>query len=171
MPNTRIAIAVAGTAFLLVAQGTAHAAKGVKKAAPANTVARMTSGIVTGVAHQNGGSAFHVRTAQHHKKLGAVNQAAGGGGANGGAAGGVNQRHQTHTFHVTGATRFGHQSGAPASAASLRRGERVRVQATGNQATAVMIMSQQHRMRGNFTRHRANGYRPHLYHYSHGRRR
>ncbi len=161
MPGTRIGIAIAASALFLAMDGTAYAAKGIKKVAPANNVARMVSGVVTNVSHQNGGGSFHVRTALHHRKIGAVNQA---------GAGGANQRHHTQTFHVTGATRFGHQNGTPASAASLRRGERVRVQATGNQAQAVMIMSM-HRTRGSFTRYRTNSYRPHLYHYSHRRRR
>ncbi len=173
MTNMGTRTAVAGLACLLAAPGTAHAAKGVKKVAPANNAQRMVSGIVTGISHQNGGSAFHVRTAQHHKKIVGFNQpgVAGGAAAKGAAAGGVNHQHYSHTLHVTAATRFGHQNGNPASMASLRRGERVRVQATGNQASAVMIMSHQHRTRGYFTRFRTNMYRPQLSRYIHRRRR
>jgi len=167
MTNAGTRMAIAGLALFLAVPGTAHAAKGVKKVAPANNVPRMVHGIVTGVAHQNGSNSFHVRTAHHHRKIGGVNQV----GAGGGPATGVNQRYHSHTFHVTAATRFGHQNGNPASMASLRRGERVKVQATGNQAQTVMIMSHHHRARGYFTRYRTNVYRPHLYHRIHRRRR
>ena len=175
MTNTRIRMAVAGSLFYLAAGGIAEAAKGVQKVAPANApgnaagngggnaagnaqanAQRTISGVVLGVTHKNGGASFHLRTAQHHKKMGAVNPAAGAGG---GVAGG---NHHGHQFNVTAATHFGRQNGAPASLASLHQGERVRVQAAGHQAMNVLILSQ-HRTRGSFTRHRASTYRPHLY--------
>ena len=171
MANMRIRMAVAGVAFCLAVEGTAEAAKGVKKVAPANAgvnaganaganTHRMMSGVVTNVTKQNGGAALHIRTAHHHKKTGVVNAATVAGG---------NQQHHGHTFNVTNATHFTHQNGSPASVFSLHRGERVRIQATGNQAVNVQILSQ-HRTRGSFARNRANTYRPHL-HQMHVRRR
>jgi hypothetical protein len=153
--------------FYLATAGTAESAKGVKKVAPANAGANagvnmqhMVSGVVMNVTKQNGGAALHVRTAHHHKKIGVVNAAAVAGG---------NQQHHGRTFSVTNATHFSHQNGTPASVFSLHRGERVRIQATGNQAMYVQILSQ-HRTRGSFARYRANTYRPHL-HQLHVRRR
>jgi hypothetical protein len=160
MASMSVRLAVAGAAFYLALEGTAEAAKGVKKVAPANAGAnpgantpRTISGVVTNVTKQNGGAAMHVRTAHHHKKQGVVNAAAVAGG---------NPQNHSHTFNVTMATHFAHQNGTPASVFSLHRGERVRVQATGHQAMNVQILSQ-HRTRGTFARYRANMYRPHLH--------
>ena len=169
--STVVRMAGVGVSLYLAAAGTAEAAKGVKKVAPANNAPRMVSGVVLNVSHKNGVGLFHVRTAQHRKKMGAVNPGVNAAVNQPGVAGN-NQLHHTHAFHVTAATRFGHQNGTPASLAALHRGERVRVQATGNQAVAVQILSQ-HRTRGSFTRYRVNNYRPHLYqhHIVHRRRK
>jgi hypothetical protein len=155
MTNAGTRMAVAGVAFYLAAGGAAEAAKGVKKVDPTNAPAnaqRTTAGVVLSVNHKNGSASFHLRTAQHHKKSGAVNPVAVAAG---------NQHSHNHEFNVTAATRFGHQNGTPASFASLHRGERVRVQAEGHEALAVQIFSQHH-TRGSFTRYRANNYHPHL---------
>lgn len=158
MAETRIRLAVAGTALFLVMGGTAEAAKGVKKVAPGNVAGnnapRMVSGVVLHVTHKNGSGSFHVRTAHHHKKQ--------PGAVNGAAVAGAQQPLQGHQFHVTQATQFAHQNGTPASFAALRRGERVRVQATGQQASAVQILSN-HRTVGNVARYRPLTYMPHLY--------
>lgn len=161
MKETRIRLAVAGTAVFLVMGGTAEAAKGVKKVAPANIAGnnpgnatpRMVSGVVLHVTHKNGSGSFHVRTAQHHKKQGAVNAP---------TVAGAQPQHHGHQFHVTPATQFAYQNGTPASFAALHRGERVRVQATGQQASAVQILSN-HRTVGNVARYRPPTYMPHLY--------
>jgi hypothetical protein len=182
-----IRIAGVGIVFSLAAAGPAEAAKGVKKVAPANNTPRMMTGVVLSVTHQNVSGTFHLRTAQHHRKRGLVNQtgvagvngaanqtgvAAGNGAVNQAGVAGGNPLHHMHVLHVTAATRFAHWNGNPASLASLHRGERVRVQATGNQAGAVMILSHHH-IQGSFNRYRTNVYRPHLYqhHVIHHRRR
>ncbi|MBI3863160.1 MAG: hypothetical protein HY290_14815 [Planctomycetia bacterium] len=154
MTNLGIRLVVAGTGLFLALEGTAEAAKGVKKVAPANGAPRTVSGVVLNVAHRNGSGSFHLRTAQHHKKRGVVN--AGAPVAN------ANAQFHSHQFHVTAATRFAHQNGTPASFAALHRGERVRVQATGQQASAVQILSN-HRAPGSFARNRTRVYAPHFY--------
>ena len=79
---------------------------------------------------------------------------------NQGAVAGGNQQH-SHAFNVTQATRIAHQNGTPLSFAALHRGERVRVQAMGQQAVNVRILSQ-NGMRGSFARHRGRMYQPNL---------
>ena len=171
MTNTRIRLTVTGLALFCALGGTAQAAKGVKKVAPVNGTPRIVAGVVTHVAHKNGSGSFQMRTANHHKKVtGTTNTAAGTSAAAGTTAAGTGATGtataattpQQRQFHVTGATRFGHSNGTPASFASLRAGERVRVQATGNNANAVQIMSQQ-RVRGNFARYRTRMYNPYVY--------
>jgi len=160
MRSSAIRLTVTAAALFCALDGTAQAAKGVKKVPPANNTPRLVSGVVTHVAHKNGSGSFQVRTATHHKKAtGTATTTA--GAAAGTKAAATNPQHNRQ-FHVTGATRFGHSNGTPASFASLRSGERVRVQATGNNANAVQIMSH-HRVRGTFARYRARMYNPYAY--------
>ena len=153
MTNAGIRMAVAGVAFYLAAGATAEAAKGVKKVVPANSQ-RTISGVVLSVTHTNASGKLRVRTTHHHKKRGVVNP--------GNVAAG-NQQQSSHAFNVTAATRIAHQNGTPLSFAALHRGERVRVQAMGQQAMNVHILSQ-NRMRGSFARHRGRTYQPNLIH-------
>lgn len=162
MTNSRIPMAAAGVAMFLAAGTTAEAAKGVKKAAAADTP-RTVAGEVLRVTHHNGGASFHVRTAYHHKKLGMPNQGAVAGGQVQGQAQPQGQmQHHGHEFNVTAATHFEHANGTPATLAALHQGERVRVQAVGHQASNVQIISHQ-RMRGTFNRSRTRMYYPHLH--------
>ena len=170
MSKTGIQWAVVGAAFYLTAGATAEAAKGVKKVIPPNAQRRIT-GEVLGVTPNNGGATLHVRVAHHHKKRGQVNPANPANGANpanpgnaanapnAAAAAGGNPHHFGQDFTVTPATRFEHFNGRPASLAALHRGERVRIHATGQQATNVHILSH-HRTLGTFAHHRAQIYRP-----------
>lgn len=164
MSKIGIQLVVVGVAFYLTAGATAEAAKGVKKVVPPNAQRRIT-GEVLGVTPNNGGATLHVRVAHHHKKRGQVNPGNGanpanpGNPANAAAVGGGKPHHYGQDFTVTPATRFEHFNGSPASLAALHRGERVRIHATGQQATNVHILSH-HRTRGTFAHHRVQVYRP-----------
>jgi len=148
-------MAVAGVVCYVAAGATAEAAKGVKKVIPANSQ-RTISGMVMSFTHNNISGMLHVRTAQHHRKRGAMNA---GNGAVGNNVVGGNQQQLGHMLNVTAATRVTHWNGTPVSAAALHRGERVRVHAMGQQALHVHILSQ-NRMRGSFARHRVRMYQP-----------
>jgi len=78
--NIQIRMIVFGVAVCLVtAPSNVQAAKGVKKAVPANTH-RTISGVVTTIKpDKTGYGTFQVRTASHHKKVGVNNAAANGG--------------------------------------------------------------------------------------------
>jgi hypothetical protein len=151
MTNAGFRLAVAGAALYLTAGATAEAAKGVQKVLSANGQ-RATSGVVMSFTHTNASGLLHVRSARYHKKR---------GGMNAGNFAGGNQQQFGHAFNVTAATRVTHRNGNPVSVAALHRGERVRVQAMGQQALHVQILSQ-NRMRGSFARHRLRTYRPNL---------
>lgn len=114
-------------------------------AAAANGViqpgARITTGWVVGVQHGNGQGAFRIRTVSTNNALGAA--------ANLGrmAAAPAVQRFTvgpaTQFAMVGPTTQLAAVQGAnpmPASFASLRAGQRVRVQALGQQATSVQIL-------------------------------
>jgi hypothetical protein len=135
-------LVVLGLAFVLtVEDSTAEAAKGVKK-----TGLYTVYGRVMRVQRGNGSGRFLVTTAYHHKKAAAAANLAGGAAA----------RPRERVFLVGPATQFIAVRGPtsiPASFASLRQGERVRVRAQGQQAAIVQIFPQ-HNHPGTMQRHR-----------------
>ena len=162
MKTIVIRFAVTGAALLWAIGGVAEAAKGVKKVAPANNTPRIVTGVVTHVVHKkNGTGIFHVRTAHHHRKL--AQTVTTGTATTATTTTTTKPQYHNHEFHVTPATQFTHANGTPVSFAALRLGERVRVQATGNNATAVHILSH-HRIRGTFVRYRTRFYNPYVVH-------
>jgi hypothetical protein len=162
MTSSSFRLAAVGAALYLAAvASSAEAAKGVKKVGQVNGQ-RTITGEVIAVNHQKG--TFHVRTAHHHKKLGAGNGGNVAKPANAPNAAGGKRHHHGDEFNVNSATRFEHHGGGAASLASLHQGERVRVRAVGHQAENVHILSHAH-SRGNFQRHRPNRYHPPYHHH------
>jgi hypothetical protein len=145
MMSNRVQTAIMGIALIVVCStGTAEAAKGVKKVA-AGAGQRTLTGEVLSVTPKNGGVSFQVRTASHHKKQGAA---------------AVAKPATVHDLQATAATTLVNSNGTPAFPASVHHGVRVRVQATGGQATNVQILTHNHTA-AHFTRYRTQAYRPH----------
>ncbi len=137
---------------------TADAAKGVKKTTP--TGPQVVTGVVMSIIpNKTGGGTFHLKTVQPHRIMGTVSPSTN-------TTGKIPQ----HEFNVTTATRFEQYNGTTGgvvNAAALRPGSRVRVQAVGQQAQRVQIMTAR-RSTGSVMRHRTSQYHP--YHSPHRRR-
>ena len=161
MTITRFWSAFAGMALiLLVGASTAEAAKGVKKSANGNGQRTLVGTVVSINPDKTGYGVFKLKTGTHHKKINAYTNAP--------ANAKVNQQNKPamHELAVSSATRFEHHNGNSVSVvtpAALKKGERVRVRASGTQAQIVQILTN-HRYAGRMIRYRANNYRPHLYH-------
>ncbi len=162
MTITRFWSAFAGIALILsLGASNADAAKGVKKTANGNGQRTLVGTVVSINPDKSGYGVFKLKTGTHHKKMNPY--------ANAPANAKVNQQNKptTHELNVTAATRFEHHNGSSVSVvtpAALKKGERVRVRATGPQAQTVQILTN-HRYAGRMIRYRANNYRPHLYHH------
>ena len=162
MSITRFWSAFIGIGLILsIGASTAEAAKGVKKAASGNGQRTLVGTVVSVSPDKTGYGVFKLKTGTHHKKMIPF--------ANAPANAKVNQQNKpvTHELNVTSATRFEHHNGNSVSIvtpAALKKGERVRVRATGPQAQTVQILTN-HRYAGRMIRYRANNYRPHLYHH------
>jgi len=161
MTITRFWSAFTGIALILsIGASTAEAAKGVKKTANGNGHRTLVGTVVSINPDKTGYGVFHLKTGNHHKKMSAYTNAPTNAAVN------VQNKPVVHQLNVSSATRFEHHNGNSVSVvtpAALKKGERVRVRASGTQAQTVQILTN-HRYSGRMIRYRANNYRPHMYH-------
>ena len=158
MTITEFRFRIVGFALVLaVIPTTAEAAKGVKKVQPDNAH-HSTSGVVFKISpDKTGYGTFQLRTAHPLSKNDVGNPV-------------VNAKGKTNPliseFKVTSATRFEQRAGKAVSVApptALKKGERVRVLYTANQAETIQILLRPPST-GQIIRYRASSYHPRAYH-------
>ena len=149
MSSVIFKVAIVGVAFGMFSAGSeAEAAKGVKKTTANGS--HTVTGIVTSIIPaSNSSGTFQLRAANLHKKTGVLNSTSANGSSQG------------IELHVTPATQFQHSNGTVIKTNALHVGNHVRVQTAGSNAQSVHLLSTHHAT-GNFQRHRANTYRPHI---------